>query len=222
MGDHSVRPQSLQLAQAPFVGRRNPPPRPRWSREWKPVASRPNAYSPRHAGRRSSRSTARACCTRRRPPTPRLQVGVRTSLPGAALGHHVAEQLLDLAACWIPRPTCRTAGEWPPRPLREATRHSRNAIGHPGQPFGDHPPIVLGVSGIRSNTSRIDCSGDAITFNSPTRGPHRATRAGLRVAPHRGECHDVDVVLGRDAIELTQCAAGGIGTRRHTVGGVVR
>ena len=39
--------------------------------------------------------------------------------------------------------------------------------------------------------------------------------------PHRGECHDVDVVLGGDAVQFAQRAASGLGARGHTVGGVV-
>ena len=39
--------------------------------------------------------------------------------------------------------------------------------------------------------------------------------------PHRGERHDIDVVLRCDAVQLSQRRAGGLGARGYTVGGVV-
>ncbi len=139
------------------------------------------------------------CCTRRRPPRRVAAVpACSASLSRRGIGHHVDEQLLDLArlldstrdlpdrgrlpGCHRRAQCCRRS-----RATRSGTRDIRRLISAQSS--------SVSVA-IRSNTSRIDCSGEAITLSSPTSSPASCSSiCTTEPFPHRGDGHDVDVVV---------------------------
>ena len=97
-----------------------------------------------------------------------------------------------------------------------------HAVGDPGQPLADHLPVIVGVRGhqVEYVAHRLQWRGDHVELADIE---SRVVQLDLHTEPfpHRGECHDVDVVLGCGAVELPQDGAGGVGTGGDAVRGVV-
>ena len=126
-----------------------------------------------HAQRavRSRRAAPRQACRRRR--LPRRARWCSSACSAAfrrrRLGHHVDEQLLDLAGL------VDATRHLPGRGRTPGRHRCPQCVDVAGDPVGHlrHPTPISAQSSsvsvaIRSNTSRIDCSGEAITFSSPT------------------------------------------------------
>ena len=176
------------------------------------------------AGRSRRAAPRRARCTHRPPPR-RVPADrhASASLSDAPSATMSTNSCWIVAACSIPRATCRTAGGWSlATAARKRRRVSRNAVGHPGQPLADRPPVVIGVGWhqVEHVAHRLQRRCDHVQLADVE---SRVVQLELDAEsfPHRGERHDVDVVLGGDAVQLAQRRAGGIGTRGYTVGGVV-
>ena len=144
-------------------------------------------------------------------------------MPGARVGHHVDEQLLDLASLLDPTAHLPDRGRMARghrRPQRRGV--ARDAVGHPGQPPADQRPVVVGVGGhqVEHIAHRLQRRGDHVELADIE---SRVVQLDLHAEPfpHRGERHDVDVVLRCDAVQLPQRCAGGVCARGYAVRGVV-
>jgi hypothetical protein len=142
---------------------------------------------------------------------------------GCGVGDHVDEQLLD-RGCLLDT-TCHLANG-----RRTACCHrcpkrgrvARDAIGHPRHPPTDHPPILFGVGGhqVEHITHGLQRRCDHIELADVEPG---VVQIELDAEPftHCGKGDDVDIVFGRNDVQLAQAVASGVGTRCSAVGGVV-
>ena len=144
---------------------------------------------------------------------PFLKLGMQRVVARRGVGDHVDEQLLDLARLLDP------ARHLPDRG-RMARGHggsqrvgvAGHAVGDPGQPLADQRPIIVGVGGhqVEYVAHRLQWRGDHVELADIE---SRVVQLDLHTEPfpHRGECHDVDVVLGCGASSSRRRS----GRRRH-------
>ena len=142
---------------------------------------------------------------------------------GRGVGDHVDEELLDLACLLDAAADLPDRGRMP-RCHGRAQRCgvALDPVGHPRQPSADHCPVVVGVGGhqIEHVAHRLQRRGDHVEFADVE---SRVVQLDLHAEPfaHRGERHDVDVVLRCDAVQLPQRRTRGLCALGYAVGGVV-
>jgi hypothetical protein len=148
---------------------------------------------------------------------------VQRIVVGRGVGDHVDEQLLDRGR--LLDTTCHLS-----HGRRTACCHrcpkrgriARNTIGHLRHPPADRPPILFGVGGhqVEHIAHRLQrrCDHVQLADIEP-----RVVQIELDAEPfaHRGERDDVDIVLGRNVVQLLQAVASRVGARCTAVGGVV-
>ncbi len=151
------------------------------------------------------------------------ELGMQRVVTGCGVGHHVDEQLLDLARLLDCAPHLPYRG----RMVRGGGGPQRLGItGHPvgyaREPPADQCPVVVGVGGhqVEHVAHRLQRRGDHVELADVE---SRVVQLDLDAEPfpHCGERHDVDVVLRCDAVQLTKRAAGRVCSRGDAVGGVV-